>query len=185
MVNRCWGTKNPLQMAYHDEEWGTLVHDDRVHFEFIVLESFQAGVSWDLILKKRENFRKAFDNFDPTKIAMYSENDVERLMKDKRIIRNRLKIKSTINNAKKFLAIQKEFGSFDKYIWNLIGGKPIKNNFESFDEIPAKTTLSETLSKDLKKRGFKFVGSVICYSYMQAVGLVNDHLVHCFRYNKL
>ena len=185
MVNRCWGTENPLQMAYHDEEWGTPVHDDDVHFEFIVLESFQAGVSWDLILKKRENFRKAFDNFDPTKIAMYSENDVERLMKDKRIIRNRLKIKSTINNAKKFLAIQKEFGSFDKYIWNLIGGKPIKNNFKSFDEIPAKTTLSETLSKDLKKRGFKFVGSVICYSYMQAVGLVNDHLVHCFRYNKL
>ena len=185
MVNRCWGTEDPLHMAYHDEEWGAPVHDDRIHFEFIVLESFQAGVSWDLILKKRENFRKAFDNFDPTKIAMYSENDVERLMKDKRIIRNRLKIKSTINNAKKFLAIQKEFGSFDTYVWNFIGGKPIKNNFKSFDELPAKTTLSEALSKDLKKRGFKFVGSVICYSYMQAVGLVNDHLVHCFRYNEL
>ena len=184
MVNRCWDTKDPLHIAYHDEEWGTLVHDDRVHFEFIILGNFQAGVSWDLILKKRENFRKAFDNFDPTKIAMYSENDVERLMKDKRILRNRLKIKSTINNAKKFLAIQKEFGSFDTYIWNFIGGKPIKNNLKSLDEKPAKTTLSEALSKDLKKRGFKFVGSVICYSYMQAVGLVNDHLVHCFRYNE-
>jgi len=172
-------------MAYHDEEWGTPVHDDLAHFEFIVLESFQAGVSWDLILKKRENFRKAFDNFDPTKIAMYSENDVERLMKDKRILRNRLKIKSIINNAKNFLAIQKEFGSFDTYIWNFIGGKPIKNNLKSLDEMPAKTTLSEALSKDLKKRGFKFVGPVICYSYMQTVGLVNDHLVHCFRYNEL
>ena len=185
MVNRCWDTEDPLHMAYHDEEWGTPVHDDLVHFEFLVLESFQAGVSWDLILKKRENFRKAFDNFDPTKIAMYSENDVERLMKDKRILRNRLKIKSTINNAKKFLAIQKKFGSFDTYVWNFIGGKPIKNNLNSLDEMSAKTTLSEALSKDLKKRGFKFVGSVICYSYMQTVGLVNDHLIHCFRYNEL
>lgn len=185
MVYRCWGTGDPLKMAYHDEEWGTPVHDDRVHFEFIVLEGFQAGISWNLVLKKRENFRKAFDNFDPTKIAKYSENDVERLMKDKSIIRNRLKIKSAINNAKKFLVIQEEFGSFDKYVWNFVRGEPIKNNLKSFDKMPAKTELSETLSKDLKKRGFKFVGPVICYSYMQAVGLVNDHLVHCFRYNEL
>jgi DNA-3-methyladenine glycosylase I len=172
-------------MAYHDEEWGTPVHDDRVHFEFIVLEGFQAGISWNLVLKKRENFRKAFDNFDPTKIAKYSENYVERLMKDKSIIRNRMKIKSTINNAKKFLVIQEEFGSFDVYVWNFVRGEPIKNNLKSFDKMPVKTELSETLSEDLKKRGFKFVGPVICYSYMQAVGLVNDHLVHCFRYNEL
>lgn len=185
MVNRCWDTKDPLHIAYHDEEWGVPVHDDCVHFEFIVLESFQAGVSWKLILKKRENFRKAFDNFDPKKIAMYSEDDVERLIKDKGILRNRLKIESTINNAKRFLAIQKEFGSFDAYIWDFIGGKPIKNILKSFDEMPAKTALSTALSKDLKKRGFKFLGPVICYSYMQTVGLVNDHLIHCFRYDQL
>ena len=176
---RCWDTKDPLYIAYHDEEWGVPVHNDRRLFEFLLLEGFQAGVSWALILRKRENFRKAFDGFDPVKIAMYNEEDIERLMNDEGILRNRLKIRSSVTNATTFLEIQDEFGTFDKYIWGFVGGKTIKNAFKSFSEMPARTEVSEAISKNLKKRGFKFVGPVICYSFMQAVGMVNDHLLGC------
>jgi len=182
---RCWDTTDPLYIAYHDEEWGVPVHDDRKLFEFLLLEGFQAGVSWALILRKRRNFRKAFDGFDPVKIARYNENDIERLMNDEGILRNRLKIRSSVRNAKIFLDIQREFGTFDRYIWGFVGGKSIKNEFKSFSEMPAKSVTSEAMCKDLKKRGFKFVGPVICYSFMQAVGMVNDHLVHCFRYDEV
>ena len=183
--DRCWETDDPLYTSYHDEEWGTPLHDDQKLFEFLILEGFQAGVSWSLILKKRENFRKAFDGFDPIKISKYDENDIERLLNDPGILRNRLKITSTINNSKRYIEIQKEFGSFDRYIWKFVGGKPINNRLSSFKNMPDKTELSEMISKDLKKRGFKFIGPVICYSFMQAIGLVNDHLVHCFRYKEL
>jgi len=182
---RCWETTDPLYVAYHDEEWGAPVHDDKKLFEFLLLEGFQAGVSWALILRKRENFRDAFDDFNPVKIARYDEKDFERLMSDQGILRNRLKIRSSVTNAKKFIDIQKEYGSFDNYIWAFVGGESIKNEFESLSEIPVKTDISEEMSKRLKKRGFKFVGPVICYSFMQAVGMVNDHLVHCFRYNEV
>ena len=182
---RCWDTTDPLYIAYHDEEWGVPVHDDRKLFEFLLLEGFQAGVSWALILRKRENFREAFDGFDPVKISEYTEKKFERLMNDEGILRNRLKIRSSVTNAKTFLEIQEEFGTFDKYIWGFVGGKTIKNAFKSFSEMPSRTEISESMSKDLKKRGFKFVGPVICYSFMQAVGMVNDHLVHCFRYNEV
>ncbi len=182
---RCWDTTDPLYIAYHDEEWGVPVHDDRTLFEFLLLEGFQAGVSWALILRKRENFRKAFDGFDPIKIARYKEADIERLMNDEGILRNRLKIRSSVTNAKAFLDIQKEFGTFDRYIWGFVGGKPIKNEFKSFSEIPAKTQVSEAMTTDLKGRGFKFVGPVICYSFMQAVGMVNDHLVGCITGEKI
>jgi len=182
---RCWETEDPLYLKYHDEEWGTPLHDDTKLFEFLVLEGFQAGVSWALILRKRENFRKAFDGFDPEKVSGYTEEDVERLMGDAGILRNRLKITSTISNAKRFLEVQEEFGSFDEYIWSFVDGKPIRSGLKSFEEMPAKTELSEALTKDLKRRGFKFVGPVICYSFMQAVGMVNDHLVHCFRYSEI
>ena len=182
---RCWGTENPLYLKYHAEEWGTPLHDAAKLFEFLILEGFQAGVSWALILRKRENFRKAFDGFDPVKISKYTEDDVERLMGDAGIIRNRLKITSTISNAKRFLEIQEEYGSFDEYIWGFVDGKPIRSGLTSFEEMPAKTELSESMAKDLKRRGFKFVGPVICYSFMQAVGMVNDHLVHSFRYNEI
>lgn len=182
---RCWETTDPLHTAYHDDEWGVPVHDDRKLFEFLLLEGFQAGVSWALILRKRENFRKAFDGFDPVKISEYTEKDFERLMNDEGILRNRLKIRSSVTNAKTFLEIQAEYGTFDKYIWGFVGGTTIKNAFKSFSEMPARTETSETMSKDLKKRGFKFVGPVICYSFMQAVGMVNDHLVHCFRYDEV
>ena len=182
---RCWDTKDPLYIAYHDDEWGVPVHDDRKLFEFLLLEGFQAGVSWALILRKRENFREAFEGFDPVKISKYTEKDFERLMNDKGILRNRLKIRSSVTNAKTFLDIQKEFGTFDRYIWDFVGGKTIKNAFNSLSEMPARTEVSEAMSKDLKKRGFKFVGPVICYSFMQAVGMVNDHLVHCFRYDEV
>ena len=178
---RCWDTTDPLYIAYHDNEWGVPVHDDRTLFEFILLEGFQAGVSWSLILRKRENFRKAFDGFDPVKISKYTKDDIERLMSDEGILRNRLKIRSSVTNAKAFLEIQKEFGTFDKYIWEFVGGKAIKNALNSFSEMPAKSEISEVMCKDLKKRGFKFVGPVICYSFMQAVSMVNDHLVGCPR----
>ena len=178
---RCWDTTDPLNIAYHDDEWGVPVHDDRKLFEFLLLEGFQAGVSWTLILRKRENFREAFDGFDPVKVSEYTENDFERLMNDEGILRNRLKIRSSVTNAKAFLEIQKEFGTFDKYIWEFVGGKAIKNALNSFSEMPAKSEISEVMCKDLKKRGFKFVGPVICYSFMQAVGMVNDHLVGCPR----
>jgi DNA-3-methyladenine glycosylase I len=177
---RCWDTTDPLYIAYHDEDWGVPIHDDRKLFEFLLLEGFQAGVSWALILRKRENFRKAFDEFDPDKIARYNEEDIERLMNDEGILRNRLKIRSSVTNAITFLEIQKEYGSFDRFIWGFVGGKPIKNEFKSFSEIPVKSVISEAMSMDLKKRGFKFVGPVICYSFMQAVGMVNDHLVDCW-----
>lgn len=182
---RCWDNTDPLYIAYHDEEWGVPVHDDQKLFEFLLLEGFQAGVSWALILRKRENFRKAFDGFDPVKIASYRADDIERLMNDEGILRNQLKIRSSVKNAKIFLDTQREFGSFDRYIWGFVGGKSIKNEFKSFSEMPAKSVTSEAMSKDLKKRGFKFVGPVICYSFMQAVGMVNDHLVHCFRYDEV
>jgi DNA-3-methyladenine glycosylase I len=178
---RCWDTDDPLYIAYHDNEWGVPVHDDRKLSEFLLLEGFQAGVSWSLILRKRENFRKAFDGFDPVKISKYTKDDIERLMSDEGILRNRLKIRSSVTNAKAFLEIQKEFGTFDKYIWEFVGGKAIKNALNSFSEMPAKSEISEVMCKDLKKRGFKFVGPVICYSFMQAVGMVNDHLVGCPR----
>lgn len=182
---RCWKTTDPLYIEYHDEEWGVPLHDDRKLFEFLILEGFQAGVSWALILRKRENFRRAFDGFDPVKVSKYTEEDLERLMNDPGILRNRLKIRSAISNAQRFLDVQEEFGSFDMYIWDFVGGKPIKNGFTSFSEIPSKTEISEAMGKDLKKRGFKFVGPVICYSFMQAVGMVNDHLTHCFRYDEI
>ena len=182
---RCWDTNDPLYIEYHDKEWGVPVRDDNKLFEFLILEGFQAGVSWAIILKKRENFKRAFDGFDPVKISKYTDEDIKRLLNDKGILRNRLKIRSAITNAKNFLEVQSEFGSFSKYIWDFVDGTPIKNSYKSFSDMPARTKISEKMAKDLKKRGFKFVGPVICYSFMQAVGMVNDHLVHCFRYNEI
>jgi len=174
-----------LMMEYHDNEWGVAVHDDALHFEYIVLDSFQAGLSWSTILNKRENFRKAFDGFDPVKISRYTEKKIEKLLKDEGIIRNRLKILATISNAKAFLSIQKEFGTFDKYIWQFTGGKVIANKLKSHKGIAARTKVSDKMSEDLYERGFKFVGSTICYAYMQAAGMVNDHIVSCHRYRKV
>ena len=183
---RCsWCGDDPLYMAYHDDEWGVPVYDDDTLFEFLILETFQAGLSWITILRKRENFRKAFDNFDYKKIARYSEKKYESLLQDAGIIRNKLKIKATISNARAFMEIQEEFGSFSKYIWSFTDGKPIKNSFNSLSEVPATTALSDTLSKELKKRGFKFVGSTVIYAHMQATGMVNDHITSCFRYNQV
>jgi DNA-3-methyladenine glycosylase I len=171
-------------ILYHDTEWGTPLHDDKKIFEFIVLEAMQAGLSWSTVLHKRENFRKAFKGFDPLIVAKFTIRDIERLLGDPGIIRNRLKIDAAINNAGSFLTIQKEFGSFDAYMWQFVGGKPIKNRFNSLSEIPATSPESDHFSKDLKRRGFKFVGSTIVYAHMQATGMVNDHLVDCFRYKK-
>lgn len=186
MVKRCeWCGNDPLYMEYHDREWGTPVHDDRKLFEFMVLESAQAGLSWITILRKREGYRKAFDGFDPEKVALYDENKIEELMKDSGIIRNRRKIEAAIGNAQSFLKMQREFGSFDKYIWGFVGEKPIKNAWKSVSEAPAVTPEAEALSRDLKKRGFRFLGPTICYAYMQAVGMVNDHTVDCFRYSEV
>jgi DNA-3-methyladenine glycosylase I len=183
MKQRCqWAGNDPLYQKYHDEEWGLPVHDDRKLFEMLILEGAQAGLSWITILRKRENYRKAFSNFEAKKIAKYDSEKVEKLLLNDGIIRNKLKIASTIQNAKLFLEMQNEFGSFDKYIWQFVNGKPIKNNWKSLKEIPSKTNESDAMSKDLKKRGFKFVGSTICYAFMQAVGMVNDHTVDCFRY---
>jgi len=168
-------------IAYHDKEWGVPLHDDRKHFEFMVLDAFQAGLSWAIVLKKREGFRKAFDQFDIRKIATYDEKKIQLLLKDDKIIRNQMKIRATVNNAGQFLKIQDEFGSFDKYIWQFTGFKTKMNKWESLKELPATSPESDAMSKDLKKRGFKFVGSTICYAYMQAAGMVNDHLVKCFR----
>ena len=180
---RCkWVTDDPVYIEYHDKEWGVPVHDDRELVEFLILEGAQAGLSWITILKKRENYRKAFDNFDPEKIALYDEEKIQELITNEGIIRNRRKIEASIINAKAFLKIKEEFGSFDKYIWQFVGGKPIKNSWNSITEVPASTKESDEMSKDLKKRGFKFVGSKICYAYMQAVGMVNDHTTDCFRY---
>ncbi len=184
--NRCaWCGNDPLYMAYHDEEWGVPVYDDAKLFEFLVLETFQAGLSWITILKKRENFRKAFDNFDYKKIEKYGEEKYESLLQDAGIIRNKLKIRATISNAQTFMKIQKEFGSFSDYIWAFTNGKPIKNKHKSLSDVPATTDLSGKLSKDLKKRGFKFVGSTVIYANMQATGMVNDHVMDCFRYEEV
>lgn len=176
---------NPLYVKYHDEEWGVPIHDDRLLFEFLILEGMQAGLSWLTILRKRENFRTAFDYFEPRKIARYNEKKIEELMQNSGIIRNRLKITAAIQNAKAFLDVQAKFGSFDTYIWQFVEGKPIINQWNTLKEIPAKTPLSDAISKELKKRGFKFVGSTIIYAHMQATGMVNDHTVDCFRYKEV
>jgi len=187
MKKRClWVPESdPLYTAYHDNEWGVPVHDDRKLFEFLILEGMQAGLSWATVLRKRENFRRAFDDFDPEKIALYTDSDTARLMEDAGIIRNRVKISAAISNARCFLAVQKEFGTFDAYIWRFVDGRPIKNRFTGVGQIPPRTEISDKMSKDLKKRGFKFVGSTICYAHMQATGMVNDHTVDCFRYDEV
>uniref|UniRef100_UPI00321642E0 DNA-3-methyladenine glycosylase I n=1 Tax=uncultured Draconibacterium sp. TaxID=1573823 RepID=UPI00321642E0 len=186
MCKRCdWGTSNELMTKYHDEEWGVPLHNDNKLFEFFVLEGFQAGLSWQIVLNKRENFRRAFDYFDPEIIANYDQGKIEELTKDKSIIRNKMKIAACVNNAQRFLEIQQEFGSFDKYIWGFVDYKPIVNSFQSLKELPAKTELSDKISADLKQRGFKFVGSTVIYAHMQATGMVNDHLVQCFRHNEI
>ena len=183
MKTRCeWGTGDPLSIRYHDTEWGVPVHDDRKLFEFLLLEGMQAGLSWLTILKKRENFRKAFDSFDARTIARYDSRKLRSLLAHEGIIRNRLKIESTVKNAKAVLAIQKEFGSFNDYIWQFVDYRPVQNSWKTIKQIPPKTALSDAMSKDLKKRGFAFVGSTICYAFMQAIGMVNDHIVSCFRY---
>ncbi len=182
---RCWGDKDDLSREYHDNEWGVPVHDDKTLFEFIILEGAQAGLNWMTILKRREGYRKAFANFDFHKIAKYDAKDVKRLIKDEGIIRNKLKIESAIQNAKVFLKIREEFGSFDKYLWRFVDNTPINNNPETWQDVPAKTELSDEISKDLKKRGMKFVGSTIIYAFMQAVGMVNDHLVDCFMHKQI
>ena len=183
--HRCRWATTELGIAYHDTEWGVPQHDDRVLFEFLILEGAQAGLSWETILKKRENYRKAFDHFDPAKVARYDARRAAKLMNNDGIVRNRLKIAATIQNAKSFLAVQREFGTFDRYLWQFVGGKPIANKRTSLKEIPAKTPESDAMSKDLLKRDFKFVGSTICYAMMQAVGMVNDHEVTCFRHKQV
>ena len=183
--SRCDWAKNDLAIRYHDTEWGVPVHDDKKLFEFLILEGAQAGLSWDTILRKRENYRQAFDNFDAEKIARYDEKKVAGLLQNEGIIRNRLKIASAVQNAKSYLNILDEFGSFDSYIWRFVDGMPIKNSWVSIKEVPAKTKVSDLASKDLKKRGFNFVGSTIIYAFMQATGMVNDHLVSCFRYREV
>jgi len=181
-IARCPWATTALMIEYHDTEWGVPVHDDRLLFEFLILEGAQAGLSWSTVLNKRENYRRAFDNFDARKVAKYDEGKVSKLLEDAGIIRNRLKIGAAVRNAVNFLAVQKEFGSFDAYIWKFVGGKPIRNAWQSMKQVPARTAESDALSKDLSKRGFKFVGSTICYAFMQAVGMVNDHLTICFQH---
>jgi DNA-3-methyladenine glycosylase I len=184
---RCtWvGTDDPLMLEYHDREWGVPAHDDRKHFEFLVLEGAQAGLSWAIVLKKREGYRRAFDDFDPEKVARYSEKGIHKLTKDPAIIRNRMKIQAAVRNARAFLRIQKEFGSVDAYCWRFVGGRPKLNRWKAMREIPATSLESDAFSNDLKRRGFSFVGSTIIYAHMQAVGMVNDHLVDCFRYREI
>lgn len=184
-MNRCsWPGKDELMIKYHDEEWGTPLHDDKVHFEYIVLDTFEAGLSWSIILHKRENFRKAFDNFNPKKIASYDEKKIKELIENTGIIRNKLKIRGTVANAKAFLEIQKEFGSFDKYIWKFVGNEPVNKKWLEEKQIPTTSDAAINMSKDMKKRGFKFVGPTVCYAYMQGAGLVNDHIKDCFRNSK-
>ena len=184
--SRCaWCLKDPVYIKYHDEEWGRPIHDDRMLFEFLILESFQAGLSWLTVLKKRENFRKAFANFDAKKVSKFDRKKFHSLMKDAGIIRNRLKIEAAINNAQRFLDVQKEFGSFDKYVWSFVDGKTLVNKRKSLKDLPAKTPLSDAMSEDMGKRGFKFRGSTICYAFMQAVGMVDDHMVGCDCKNKI
>lgn len=184
-VIRCGWSTNELSNRYHDDEWGVPVTDDIKHFEFLVLESAQAGLSWNTVLRKRENYRRAFDGFDPQKVSRYTENDLERLMNDAGLIRNRQKLSAAIHNAERFLKIQEELGSFNKYIWQFVNGKTIHNSWNTMQDIPATSSESDALSKDLKKRGFKFVGSTTMYAHLQAAGLINDHLTTCFRYNHL
>lgn len=185
MKKRCSWAEGSFEayVKYHDEEWGVPVHDDQVHFEFLILEGAQAGLSWATILKKREGYRKAFADFDPAIVAQYPQSMIEELLLDPSIVRNRLKVQGTVINAQKFLEVQKEFGSFDKYIWSFVDHQPIVNSWKNVSEVPASTPISDAMSKDLKKRGFKFVGTTIMYAYMQACGLVNDHTTDCFRYN--
>jgi DNA-3-methyladenine glycosylase I len=187
LKRRCTWAANggPLDQRYHDREWGVPVHSDRKLFEFLILEGAQAGLSWSTILKKRVNYRKAYDNFDARKIALYNAIKVRQLLKDPGIVRNRLKIRASILNARAFLKIQKEFGRFDRYIWQFTGGKPIQNRRRNLRQVPARTRKSDAMSQDLKRRGFKFIGSTICYAFMQAVGMVNDHTLNCFRYRQL
>ena len=185
-MKRCeWANGGELERSYHDNEWGVAIHDDRRLFEFLILEGAQAGLSWSTILKKREGYRKAFHNFDARKIFQYTDKDASRLLVNPEIIRNRLKIAATIINARAFLSVQEQFGSFDHYIWQFVNGKPIRNSWKKITDIPSSTSESDAMSKDLKKRGFKFVGTTICYAFMQAVGMVNDHVVSCFRYEEL
>ncbi len=186
MTKRCeWCGDDPLYMDYHDKEWGVPLHDDQQLFEFLLLEGAQAGLSWITILRKRENYRKAFDGFDPHKIVKYSDKKIEKLLQNPGIVRNKLKVNAAVTNAKAFLETQKEFRTFDKYIWSFVGGKTIQNRFKMLQDIPASTEISDAMCKDLKKRGFKFVGSTICYAFMQATGMVNDHITSCFRYKEL
>ncbi len=183
---RCgWGVSDPLYLKYHDEEWGVPLHHDRRLFEMLVLEGAQAGLSWLTVLRKRDAFRKAFDNFDPPKVSRYSEKRVGKLLQNSEIIRNRLKIVAAVKNARAFLQVKKEFGSFDRYIWKFVDYQPMQNRWTRLRDIPARTPESDAMSKDLKKRGFSFVGSTICYAFMQAVGMVNDHLVSCYRYKEV
>jgi DNA-3-methyladenine glycosylase I len=184
-MQRCAWPSAPLDVEYHDREWGVPVHDDRVLFEFLTLEGAQAGLSWSTILKKRANYRRAFADFDPARVARFTAARAERLLKDPGIVRNRLKVRSTIENARAFLRVQKEFGSFDRYLWQFVGGAPRINRRKTLRDIPSRTPESDALSKDLLKRGFRFVGSTICYAFMQAVGMVNDHTVDCYRYREL
>jgi DNA-3-methyladenine glycosylase I len=184
-VIRCGWARNDLSILYHDREWGVPLHDDGALFEFLILEGAQAGLSWDTILKKRENYRAAFDGFDAKKIARYDRRKMLALMRNEGVVRNRLKILSAVQNAKAFLAVQKEVGSFDRYIWQFVGGKPLVNAWTSTNKVPSRTAKSDAMSKDLKKRGFNFVGSTICYAFMQATGMVNDHAVECFRYRQV
>lgn len=185
-LKRCdWCGDNPLYQDYHDHEWGVPLHDERRLFEMLILEGAQAGLSWITILKKRDNYRRAFDNFDAEKIAAYGQRDIERLLGDSGIVRNKLKINAAIQNAKAVLKIREEFGSFDTFIWRYVSGEPIQNSWSSFDQVPAETELSKQISKDLKKRGCRFVGPTIMYAYMQSIGMVNDHVTDCFRYNEL
>jgi len=186
MTKRCdWCGAEPIYVDYHDKEWGVPVHDDRLHFEMIILDGAQAGLSWITILKRRDGYRKAFDNFDVNKVSRYTDKKIEKLLLDPGIIRNRLKVNSAVKNAKTFLKIQKEFGSFDEYIWQFVNKKTIQNKWKQMSDLPAKTAESDAMSKDLKKRGFSFVGSTICYAYMQAAGMVNDHVVYCHRHKEL
>ena len=183
-MKRCSWPTSALDIAYHDKEWGVPVHDDRVLFEFLILEGAQAGLSWATILRKRDNYRKAFAGFDPRRVARFDRSKINALLKDEGIVRNRLKIESAVTNARAFLELQKEFGSFDRYVWGFVGGKPLRGSRKSSKDIPARTPDSDALSKDLQRRGFRFVGSTICYAFMQAVGMVDDHLTSCFRYRK-
>jgi DNA-3-methyladenine glycosylase I len=185
-MTRCpWPTTDSLYLDYHDREWGTPVHDERKHFEFLVLETMQAGLSWYIILKKRENFRKAMDGFDAERVAGYGERKIRSLLADPGIVRNRLKIRAAVNNAKRFLEVQKEFGSFDAYLWGFVNGKPVQNRRRRLRDLPARTPLSDRVSLDLKRRGFRFTGTTVVYAHLQAVGIVNDHLVSCFRHQEL